>query len=155
MFNVQVLFSRHTWDDLHTWSGLIMIIIALTHLVIHFSWVENMARRIWNELRGKCGCMQARGRWNLILNTIVAISFGLTSVSGVYFYFFPHGRSTIDPMFVFSRVIWDQIHTWAGVIFISAAVIHFAIHWKWVAKVTRKMVGMVQLTRRSNSPYLS
>ena len=29
-----------------------------------------------------------------------------------------------------------MIHTWSGVTLIVAAVIHFAIHWRWVTKVT-------------------
>ena len=38
-------------------------------------------------------------------------------------------------MFLFSRTTWDLIHTWAGVTLIAAAVIHLAIHWRWIVKV--------------------
>jgi preprotein translocase subunit SecY len=143
MYNVQVLFARQTWDDLHTWSGVVMIAAAIIHLAIHWPWVTSMARRTWSELNGKCGCMNPRGRWNLILNTIVAVSFALTATSGVYFLFAPGGRRAVDPMFLFTRTTWDLIHTWAGVTLIAAALIHLAIHWKWVVKVTRKMAGML------------
>ena len=27
LYNLQILFTRHTWDDLHTWSGVIMIAV--------------------------------------------------------------------------------------------------------------------------------
>jgi len=111
-----------------------------------------MARRIWNEITGKCGCMNPRGRWNLILNAIVAVSFVLTAISGVYFLFVPGGRRTVDPTFLFTRNTWDLLHTWAGVILIAAAVIHFAIHWKWVTKVTRKMIGMLIPMRPVRQP---
>lgn len=140
LYNVQILFDRHTWDDLHTWGGVAMIAIALIHLVIHWNWVSSMIRRSIKELTGKCGCMNARGRWNLTLNTVVAVSFILTALSGVYFLFFPGGRGVVDPLILFTRTTWDLIHTWAGVIFISAAIIHFAIHWKWITKVTRNML---------------
>ncbi len=60
-------------------------------------------------------------------------------LSGVYLLFVPGGRDAIDPMIMFSRTTWDLVHTWAGVILIVVAVIHFAIHWKWVTKVTRKV----------------
>jgi len=152
LYNVQILFARQTWDDLHTWSGVAMIAAALIHLVIHWPWVVSMARRIWNELTGKCGCINARGRWNLVLNIIVAISFVLTAVSGVYFLFVSGGRGAVDPMILFTRTIWDLIHTWAGVLLIAAAIIHFAIHWKWVTKVTRKMTGMVIPSRTVPQP---
>lgn len=139
LYNIRILFERHTWEDLHLWTGIAMIVIALIHIVIHWNWIVSSFRRIIKELTGKCGCMNARGRWNLILNTVVAISFILTALSGVYFLFFPGGRNIADPLILFTRTTWDLIHTWAGVIMISSAIIHFTIHWKWVVKVTRNM----------------
>ncbi len=47
LYNIQVLFSRSTWDDLHTWGGVIMIAAAIIHLSVHWQWVVSMARRIW------------------------------------------------------------------------------------------------------------
>jgi hypothetical protein len=143
LYNVQILFTRQTWDDLHTWGGLAMIVAAIIHLTIHWPWMVNMARRTFNELTGKCGCMNARGRWNLLLNIVVGLSFLLTAISGIYFLFVPGGRGATDPMNLFTRTTWDLIHTWAGIVLISAAVTHFAIHWKWVIKVTSKMVTIV------------
>jgi cytochrome b subunit of formate dehydrogenase len=143
LYNLQILFTRQTWGDLHTWGGVMMIAAAVIHLAIHWKWVTSMSRRTWSELAGKCGCMNSRGRWNLILNTVVAISFVLTAISGVYFLFVPGGRWAADPMIVFTRSTWDLIHTWAGISLITAVIIHLAIHWKWVTKVTCKMLGMV------------
>jgi hypothetical protein len=143
LYGVHILFDRHTWDDLHTWGGVAMITAAIVHLLIHWNWVTSMARRIWHEMTGKCGCMNARGRWNLILNSVVALSFILSAVSGVYFLFVPGGRWAVDPGFLFARSTWDLVHTWSSVIFITAALLHFVIHWKWVTKVTRKMIGLV------------
>ena len=142
-YNVQVLFDRHTWDDLHTWTGVALIAIAAIHLVLHWSWVVNMTRRILNEVTGRCGCMNARGRWNLMLNVVVALSFTLAAISGVYFLFFPGGRSLPDPMILLSRSTWDLLHTWTGVIWMIATVFHFAIHWKWVTKVSAKLARRV------------
>ncbi len=139
LYNVTVLFSRHTWDQIHLWGGLAMILAATVHLAIHWTYVVNMTRRTWKELTGQCACMNPRGRWNLAMNAFVAISFAVTSLSGVYLLFVPGGRDAIDPMIMFSRTTWDLVHTWAGVILVVVAVIHFAIHWKWVTKVTRKV----------------
>ena len=152
LYNIQILFARQTWDDLHTWGGIAMIVAAIVHLAIHWTWVVSMTRRIWNELTGQCGCMNPRGRWNLILNIFVAISFVLTAISGVYFLFVPGGRWVADPMILFTRTTWDLIHTWAGVALIAAAIVHFVIHWKWVTKVTRKMVGMIIPSRTVQQP---
>lgn len=154
LYNVQILFSRHTWDDLHTWGGVVMIVVALVHLVIHWSWVTNMAQRTWAGLTGKGSRLNPRGRWNLILNIVVATSFLLTAVSGVYFLFVPGGRGVVDPLILFSRYTWDLIHTWAGVTLISMTIIHFAIHWKWVTKVSRKMFQLALPSRAETQSVL-
>lgn len=140
LYNIQILSSRHTWDDIHTWTGVAMIAIAAIHLVLHWQWVVSMTRRTLREIRGQCTPMNSRGRVNLILNIIVALSFLITALSGVYFLFFPGGSAVVDPGILFSRLTWDLIHTWSGVVMIATAVLHFAIHWRWVTKVTQNMV---------------
>ena len=143
LYNVQVLFTRQTWDDLHTWGGVVMIVAVIIHLTIHWPWVVNMTRRTFKELTGKCGPMNARGRWNLILNIVVGLSFLFTALSGIYFLFVPGGRGATDPMILFTRATWDLIHTWAGIVLIASAVTHFTIHWRWVTKVTDNMLAAV------------
>ena len=152
LYNIQILFTRQTWDDLHTWGGVAMIIAAVVHLAFHWSWVLSMARRTWNELTGKCGCMNSRGRWNLIINTVVAVSFIFTALSGIYFLFVPSGGRAADPMILFNRTTWDLIHTWSAIMLIATAVIHFVIHWKWVTKVTGKMIKLVFPSRAVAQP---
>jgi len=144
-YGVTVLFSRHTWDDLHTWGGVVMIVAAIVHFSIHWRWVKMTARRGLNALRAR-GTGRARGPWfNLAINALVGVSFFLTAVSGVYFLFAPSGgfqggrNAGWDPAFLFSRTTWDLIHTWAGVAFIGAATVHFWIHWRWIKNVTSKV----------------
>jgi hypothetical protein len=152
LYNIQILFTRQTWDDLHTWGGVAMIVAAVIHLAFHWSWVVSMARRTWNELTGKCGCMNSRGRWNLILNITVAVSFLFTAISGIYFLFVPSGGRAADPMILFDRITWDLIHTWSAIMLIATAAIHFIIHWKWVTKVTDKMLKIMVSSRLVSQP---
>lgn len=140
-YGITVVFSRQTWDWLHTWSGVAMILMVALHLPLHWNWVVNIIRRTWRELTGQCGCMNARGRFNVLVNLLIGLSFLVTAVSSVYFLFNPHGRGLVNPAWIFTRQTWDTLHTWSGVILILAAGLHFAIHWKWVTKVTAKMVS--------------
>jgi hypothetical protein len=148
-YGIVILFQRATWEDLHTWGGIAMIGAAILHLVIHWSWVVNMTRRVWKEVVHPTMKLNARSKWNYLLNATVAVSFLLTAASGIYFLFVPGGNWYPDPSFLFSRTTWDMIHTWAAVVLIGAAVLHFAIHWNWVTKVTCKMFE--QVTRRKSA----
>ena len=145
MYGVTILFSRHTWEDLHTWGGVLMIVVAVVHFAIHWRWVKVMSKRTVKALFSRETRLAKGPRLNVAVNLVVAISFLLTAVSGIYFLFAPSGgfeggrNIGWDPMFLFSRTTWDLIHTWAGVVFIGAAVVHFWIHWRWIKNTTTRL----------------
>lgn len=41
------LFSRTTWDLVHTWAGAALISIALVHFLIHWGWISKVTRRFF------------------------------------------------------------------------------------------------------------
>ncbi len=145
MYGVTILFSRHTWEDLHTWSGVLMIAVAVLHFAIHWRWVKVVSKRTVKALLSRETKLSKGPRLNVAINVLVAVSFLLTAVSGIYFLFVPSGgfqggRNTAwDPMFLFSRTTWDLIHTWAGVVFIGAVAAHFWIHWQWIKSMTKQL----------------
>lgn len=144
MYGITVLFSRHTWGDLHLWSGVLMVAAIALHFVIHWQWVKRMSGRTVSTMRGQGNKLSKGSKFNVAINLLIAISFLLCALSGIYFLFgtsggFEGGRNPgWDPGFLFSRTTWDMIHTWSGVVMIVAAVVHFAIHWRWVKNVTAR-----------------
>ncbi len=44
------LFSRTTWDLIHTWSGIVTIVAAVIHLWIHWRWITNVSQRFFLSL---------------------------------------------------------------------------------------------------------
>ena len=50
LYNTIILFNRKTWDLIHTWGGVGMIVIALLHIIIHWKWISSMSKKVWNEL---------------------------------------------------------------------------------------------------------
>jgi preprotein translocase subunit SecY len=144
MYGVTILFSRHTWDGLHTWGGILMIAAVAIHFYIHWTWVSMLAKRVSNALLGRGTALPRGVKFNVAIDIVVAISFLLCAISGIYFLFAPtgglHGDSTAlsQPALLFSRTTWDLIHTWSGIAMIAAAVVHLAIHWRWVKNVTAK-----------------
>jgi len=140
MYGVTILFSRSTWEDMHLWAGMAMIALAVVHFILHWQWVVNMTLRVARGLGGSIPAMRPYAYFNVAVDAVVALSFVLTAASGVYFLFTPAGRAYPDPMFLFSRTTWDLLHTWAGVALSAGALVHLAIHWRWVVNVSRKMV---------------
>lgn len=141
MYGVTILFERSTWDDLHMWSGILMIAAAVLHITLHWKWIAGMTVRMVKELFERNSHLNNRSRFNVGINAAIGVSFLVTALSGIYLLFFPGGSHGVpDPMWIFVRSTWDLLHTWAGILMIVAALVHFAIHWKWVSKVTRKLM---------------
>lgn len=145
-YGVVFLFARHTWEEIHTWGGLLMITAVLIHLAIHWPWVVSMFRRLGQRARGQAGRFSQGARVNLLVDSWIGVSFLVTAVSGLYFYFLPPGgyqgghNPAWDPGFLISRPTWDVLHTWGGISLTLAALVHIYIHWGWIVKVTRKVM---------------
>ena len=138
LYNVTVIFNRTTWDVIHTWSGVGMIAIAILHIIIHWKWITSMSKKVWHELLAGTSKLSKFGKINVAINFMIGLTGLLTGISGVYFLFDTSNSHSAQTLFLFNRTTWDMIHTWAGVLMIIAFILHFAIHWKWVTKVTRR-----------------
>lgn len=153
---ITFLFEREAWSDWHTWGGVLMIAAVALHLAIHTNWIGMMSRKLIAVFKGQGRGMSRGARINVAVDAVIGISFLLTALSGLYFLFLTSGgyeggrNPAYAPLFLFSRTTWDLIHTWAGVAMIVAAVVHLAIHWGWVTKVTAKIFG--GLTQRPQRP---
>ena len=45
-YGVKILLERHTWSDIHTWGGVLMIVAVVIHLALHWRWVKMMSKRV-------------------------------------------------------------------------------------------------------------
>jgi hypothetical protein len=155
-YGIRIIMDRSGWDDLHTWGGIAMIIVAFAHIIYHWKWVKSMTKRVFKELFSKSSILNAKGHWNVFIDAMVAAGFLITSLSGIYFLFAgsSQGGRNPDPMFLFSRATWDIIHTWSGVVMIVAAIIHFAIHWRWVVNVTKRVFTIPLSEKRETAPQI-
>jgi len=146
-YDLVVIFSRQTWDIIHTWSGLAVIMAALVHILIHWGWITGTIKRSWQVITKKREHFGSRLTYNILLDVITAVSFILCTLSGVYFMFFVEsGPSSAG--FIFNKTTWDLIHTWSGVVFTITAILHFALHWKWIVNITRKIIGSLGQNQR-------
>jgi hypothetical protein len=131
-----------------------MIVAVAIHFAIHWQWVTMMARRMAGVVRRRGAKFSRGAKINLIVDVIIALAFLLTAVSGIYFLYVPGGHeagpaAASAPAVLFSRLTWDLIHTWAGVAMTVAAMLHFAIHWRWVVNVTRRFFQVPAPARRA------
>jgi len=139
-YGMRILFNRDGWDAVHLWTGLAMILVVLAHIFVHWQWIKAMVVRCVKPQTCEVGKKNWRAQYNIFLNLIAGISFILAAASGIYLMLIP-GRSNaaITPVFIFSWYTWDVIHTWSGIAMFIAVLLHFNIHWGWIANVSKKM----------------
>jgi hypothetical protein len=151
-YGTTILFDRETWEALHTWGSIIFIAAIFIHLPLHWRWISGTTKRISSSFQKNGSTMNLKVRWNIAVDSIIAISFFIATVSGIYFLIFPkHGGSE----WLFSASTWDLIHTWSGIVMVLAAMAHFFIHWNWIRKITPKVVNFPirkEIMQQSNEP---
>lgn len=138
-YGLTVLFDRETWHQLHLWSGVAMIILLVVHILIHWKWIQAMFERCFRRDECTIGRLNWRARFNVTLNVVAALCFLVCATSGIYFLFAPPKRVAVLSPGLISYQGWTVLHTWSGVIMILLAVVHVALHWKWVTRVTARM----------------
>jgi hypothetical protein len=139
-YGATLFFARATWTDIHTWSGVAMVVVGIVHLVLHWRWVAEMLKRAGAVLLGRRKAF-ARKIWARVLVVVaVILPFLSVTASSMYFLFTPggghEGSGAGQTSFLLSRPTWDLLHTWSAVIFIIAVAVHLAMRWKWLARVT-------------------
>jgi len=46
-----------------------------------------------------------------------------------------------------SRVIWVEIHKWAGLAITAGVLLNIAVHWKWLLQMTRRYMDRLLKNR--------
>jgi len=137
-----IVFGREMWDAIHLWSGIGMIIAMVIHIAVHDRWILAMYKRLFHGKSKGIKSLNGKARFNILLDVVAALSFLIVAISGVVLLVLPSGRSVeVVDGFLLSKTTWDIIHTWSGVVMLIAAILHFYIHWKWIIKVTGRVIG--------------
>jgi len=150
-YDVIIFFERHTWSDIHIWSSVVIMAVVAIHVPIHWGWIVKMTNTGFRTLLGKSQ-LNKHSRFNLFVNILFGLSGLICGLSGLYFLLVPavHGLAASVPMWLFTPLVWDLIHTWSGVVMTAVGILHFGIHWNWVVKVLGKY-GKALLSKK---PFL-
>lgn len=131
-------FSGIAW---HEWLGIVFEAAIVLHVLIHWEWVVAVTRSF-------LGRVQGMARLNYILNALLFIDITLVTFTGLMI-----SQSAL-PLFGIETThggIWRMVHSLssdAAVVLIGA---HLALHWQWIARSIKRLVGARNIVRRSTA----
>jgi len=143
-FVIFIGLTRQTWIDIHDWAGLAVLIGAGTHIALHWKWISCVADRFFKRLA-------RQARINFSLNSVLFVAYFLASLSGlVAWWLLPSGgyQGGRNPFYNatllgLTRHGWNDLHLYAGLAMIAMFAVHLALHWGWLACVSRRYAQAV------------
>jgi hypothetical protein len=94
--------------------------------------------------------MVKKGEINYILFIILFLLGLIQAVSGLLLWLvipeggYQGGRGieASGSTFIWDRHTWINLHDWTAVALLVMVIIHLILHWKWIAHMTKKSVGI-------------
>jgi hypothetical protein len=140
--------SRAGWIDLHNWFGVALLSGVSIHLLLHWTWIECVGRRLFKKLA-------RQARVNFSLDTALFLAFFVINISGLIIWLilpsggFQGGRNPAygATLLMLTRHNWKDLHLWASLAMIAVMIFHVTLHWPWVMCVIRRY-GRAAMCRR-------
>jgi NAD-dependent dihydropyrimidine dehydrogenase PreA subunit len=83
---------------------------------------------------------------NFLVDGVIAAAFLATAVSGVLF-LLPKSwvvnlSGSTPTMLGIPTASWLTVHDWSGIVMMAGVLLHCALHWRWIASMTRRTFGL-------------
>jgi len=130
---------RLTGIAIHEWLGIAFGVAIMTHLLLHWQWIIEVARRFFGKVTWTA-------RVNYVLNTLLFIVMTIIIATGLMI------SEAALPLLGFQLPhdhIWSQIHRLASDAAVLLIGFHVALHWRWIVNSTRRLLRIS--TRRPAS----
>lgn len=142
-YNMQIIFTRHTWGEIHFWTSMVLSAILLAHIALHHKWIRSVFFRFMKTWQQSLQSRNYLRLFNLLDDVLSALFFLVCLVSGLILFYVPGGRETKTlEVLYFTRDAWKSIHTISGIGMLTGIGLHLFIHWGWIKKVTRNIAGL-------------
>lgn len=87
---------------------------------------------------------------NYALDGAIGLAFFLAALTGLVF-LLPDALGAGGKVFLgLSRWAWRDLHRWAGLVLASGVLVHLALHWRWIVRMTFRRAGRCPASARLN-----
>jgi hypothetical protein len=115
---------------IHEWLSLAFGGTIIVHLLLHWSWMVNVVKRIFSQLPWGT-------RVNALLNTLLFVALTLVIVSGIMI---SHSVVPTLGLNIAGGFTWKAIHGIAADGLFIGIGLHVALHWNWIMSMFKRYV---------------
>jgi NAD-dependent dihydropyrimidine dehydrogenase PreA subunit len=94
-----------------------------------------------------------RSLTNFLVDGVIGAASLVTAVSGILFLlprsWVAGSASGTSTMLGIPTASWLSIHDWSGIVLMASVLVHCALHWRWIASMTRRTFGHDAARRRA------
>ena len=107
---------------------MVLIVPALVHLIVNWEWGGRAVSAFFGRIRKVA-------RVNLVVDAALFLSVIGVTLSG--FMVIPGLASALGLQ---AATLWHPVHLITSNLTVAFTLLHFALHWQWVAGVVRRMM---------------
>ena len=126
-----LVFSQEiTGETLHEWLALALFAGLITHVVLHWKWVVNVTKRIFNPK------LNRKTRLSYLVVVGLMVSFFFMGVSGLLI------SESVMPAFglPIGADTFEDLHEAASNATLILVGVHLLQHWKWIVTNSKKYI---------------
>lgn len=113
----------------HEWMSFVFMVPLVVHLLLHYSWILTIPRRLTKNIRGEI-------RFNLVFNILLYLLMIFVIVSGIL-----ASQAVLPLLMNFeAEPFWTELHHKYSNLLIIFVGIHLGMHWQWIADTTKAMI---------------
>ena len=113
----------------HEWLSLLLIVPFAVHLLLHWDWIKQSAKRFSKKIT-------AKERFSLVWNYLLYLMMLLATVSG-----FLVSVALLPTLSIELHIqdFWSKIHHDSATLIMPMIGVHLALHWSWIVNLTKRM----------------
>lgn len=119
---------RSTGIAIHEWLSIAFGAAMLVHLLLHWTWVANITRRIF-------GAVSRQARINYILNVALFIDMTVIIFTGLMI-----SEAALPALGIQGArsFFWRGLHSASADFALVLIGLHIALHWRWIVATFRR-----------------
>ena len=113
---------------IHEWLGILFGGLLVYHLLLHWSWIVGVGKRLVSKL-------PAMERLKYAVDILLFVNMVVVVATGIWISEVAMGQIGVS---FGANMIWRQLHTLSADLVLWLVALHLALNWRWVTNTAKR-----------------